>query len=495
MRVSLLMLTLWMIIISCSKKETEVTWTKSFYQIGSQSSPRLADLNQDDILDIVIGAGTSELGFCEQGILALDGATGDTLWTQTTDAQVVGSARFLDMNGDATPDVLIGGRAGTLKALSGIDGQVLWKYEYSYEDHPILQYARYNFYNSSIVPDQDEDGIEDILAINGGNWDAAPHDMSDRWPGVLMLISSARGTILAADTMPDGAESYMSPIYFTQPDDATGYILIGSGGETQSGSLYLTTLDDLKQQELFRAKQLLSEQHHGYIAPPALVDLDQDTYLDILSVSHAGTITATSGKNLATLWSQTFEDSESSTQLTVGHFTGDKTPDVFAIINSGTWPAYTGSREIVLDGETGEIAYADSVGCIIFSNGAAADLNGDGWDEILLSVTDYDCATDFKEISSDSMSNKLMTFNFRDGQVLVIQETPKFKNIFSTPWVGDIDGDKYLDIIHCQYFHFNNIYEFIGSSMSRISTGIRIKKPLRWGAYMGSRYDGIYHER
>lgn len=494
MRVTLLILAVCITIASCAKKETEVTWTKSFYQIGSQSSPRVADLNQDNIMDVIIGAGKSELGFCEQGILAIDGATGETIWTQSTDAQVVGSAQFIDINQDETLDVLIGGRAGNLKALDGMNGKVIWKFEYQYENHPILQFARYNFYNSSIIPDQDNDGIKDILAINGGNWDAAPNDMSDRWPGVLMLISSARGTVLAADTMPDGAESYMSPLYFSQPDDETGYILIGSGGETQSGSLYLTTIDDLKKQQLSKAEQLLSEEHHGYIAPPTLVDLDGDDYLDILSISHAGTITATSGQNLEALWSQKFEGSESSTQLTVGRFTGDDTPDVFAVINIGTWPAYTGSSEIVINGQTGEIVFRDSIGCIVFSSGAAADLNGDGWDEILMSITDYDCHTDFKEISSDSMSNKLMTFNFRNGETQVIQETPKFKNIFSTPWVGDIDGDNYLDIIHCQYFHFNNIYEFIGSSMSRISTGIRVKKPLRWGAYMGSQYDGIYHD-
>ena len=494
MRVTLLILTVYMTVVSCAKKETEVTWTKSFYQIGSQSSPRVIDINHDDIKDVIIGAGKSELGFCEQGILAIDGATGETIWTQTTDAQVVGSAQFIDINQDETPDIVIGGRAGTLKALDGMNGNVIWEYEYQYEDHPILQFARYNFYNSSIVPDQDNDGIKDILAINGGNWDAAPNDMSDRWPGVLMLISSARGTVLAADTMPDGAESYMSPLYFSQHDDPTGYILIGSGGETQSGSLYITTIDDLKDQQLSKAVPLLHEEKHGFIAPPTLVDLDGDDNLDILSISHAGTITAISGDNHAILWSQRFEGSESSTQLTVGRFTGDNTPDVFAIINTGSWPAYTGSREVVLDGETGEVVFTDSIGCIIFSSGVAADLNSDGWDEVVMSITDYACSTDFKEVSSDSMSNKLMTFNFRNGETLVIQETPRFKNIFSTPWVGDMDDDNYLDIIHCQYFHFNNIYEFIGSSMSRISTGIRVKDPLRWGAYMGSQYDGIYHD-
>ena len=69
-----------------------------------------------------------------------------------------------------------------------------------------------------------------------------------------------------------------------------------------------------------------------------------------------------------------------------------------------------------------------------------------------------------------------------------------FKNIFSTPWIGDLDGDGYLDIIYCQYFHYSDLTAFLGMRIKRIDTPVRIKKKVIWGAYMGSKGDGIFDE-
>ena len=61
-----------------------------------------------------------------------------------------------------------------LKAMDGKTGEVLWAYEYQFEDDSILQYARFNFYNGALVADQNNDGLKDLLIINGGNSKAAP---------------------------------------------------------------------------------------------------------------------------------------------------------------------------------------------------------------------------------------------------------------------------------------------------------------------------------
>ena len=43
---------------SCNSKEkSQLVWEANFPIIGSQSSPRAADLNKDGVLDFVIGAG------------------------------------------------------------------------------------------------------------------------------------------------------------------------------------------------------------------------------------------------------------------------------------------------------------------------------------------------------------------------------------------------------------------------------------------------------
>ena len=59
---------------ACEKKQSELVWNQSFFRIGSQSSPRAVDLNQDGVLDIVMGtAGNGEMAPTDQGVLAIDG--------------------------------------------------------------------------------------------------------------------------------------------------------------------------------------------------------------------------------------------------------------------------------------------------------------------------------------------------------------------------------------------------------------------------------------
>src|SRR5215204_5250416 len=90
--------------VCCARPKNEVVWDQNFPVIGSQSSPRAADLNQDGVLDIVMGAGKNEFQSCKQGILALDGKTGDVLWQQEAHDQVYGSATFCDITGDGIKD-------------------------------------------------------------------------------------------------------------------------------------------------------------------------------------------------------------------------------------------------------------------------------------------------------------------------------------------------------------------------------------------------------
>ena len=97
------------LISSCAKKKASVVWQNDLPAIGSQSSPRTADLNGDGVLDIVMGAGANESQETSQGIVAFDGQTGNILWEQAAADQVYGSATFYDVTGDGISDVFIGG--------------------------------------------------------------------------------------------------------------------------------------------------------------------------------------------------------------------------------------------------------------------------------------------------------------------------------------------------------------------------------------------------
>lgn len=492
-RLYFIFLAVCMMLSSCSRKKSELVWDKNLYMIGSQSSPRAADLNEDGVMDIIMGAGKNEYQHSQQGIIALDGKSGELLWQQEAPDQVYGSATLYDITGDGIQDVFIGGRSPHLKALNGKTGEVIWTYQYQYEDHPVLQYARFNFQNSVLVPDQNQDGFQDLLIINGGNPKAKPNTEEDRFPGVLMLFDTKTGYIIAADTMPDGKESYMPPLCLAQPGSEDTAIIFGTGGETIAGNLYMARLSDLVKGKLANAKVIASEEGHGFIAPPSLADISQDGYLDIVAISHGSTVFAIDGKDQQPLWQQRIENTESSNSFAVGYFTDDNVPDFFTFVSRGQWPHSTGSLQIMLDGKDGSIAYLDSMGCTGFSSPVVYDLNKDERDEAIISINEFDCTGGFTERAPSTMENKLLAIDFSKSSVNIIDQMQGFKNIFSTPWIGDLDQDGYLDIVHCQYFNPSaDLIIFMGMRVKRISTPVRVKNPPVWGAYMGSNGDGVF---
>jgi hypothetical protein len=427
-----------------------------------------------------------------QGILALDGKTGSILWQAESQDQVYGSATLFDVTGDGVDDVFIGGRSPHFRALNGKTGKVLWEYKYHYEQDSILKHARFNFNNSVLVPDQNNDGFPELLTVNGGNSLADPYSKANRFPGVMILFDSRTGNIIAADTMPDGGESYMSPLCFAQKDSEYLTIIFGTGGETISGKLYMGTLSDLLQKTLSNAIVIASEEDHGFIAPPVMADITDDGMLDVVAISHGSTVFAIDGKDKNTIWKKKVPGTESSNSFAVGNFTNDEVPDFFTFVSRGQWPNSTGSIQIMLDGKDGQIAFMDSMGCTGFSSPVVYDINRDGIDEAIISINDFDCKLGFTGESPRDMENKLIAIDFKRHSIQTIDQQKGFKNIFSTPLIGDIDDDGYLDIVHCQYFHYGNILNFLGMRIKCIATPIRMKDEVLWGSYMGSRGDGVF---
>jgi outer membrane protein assembly factor BamB len=482
----------------CSSKKARLLWEKNIPVIGSQSSPRTADLDLDGTLDIVIGTGKNEFEQSDQGILAFNGATGDILWQQQAIDQMYGSATFLDVSGDKVPEVFIGGRSKQLMSLEGRSGKLIWTFQYEqYADDPILSLARYNFNNSIVVSDLNGDGLEDLLTVNGGNQSAEPDSEKDRFPGVLMVLDPKTGFVIAADTMPDGKESYMSPVFLRHSPEkdggaASSLVVFGTGGETISGSLFVAHLSSLAEKKLHLAKKIASETGHGFIAPPSIVDITGDGHPDIVAISHASTVFAIDGRSFEPIWRQQIENTECSNSFAVGYFTSDNVPDFFTFVSMGKWPNSTGSVQVLLDGKTGHVVWSDSLGCTGFSSPVASDLNGDGRDEAIISVNDYDCSLGYVGRSPKAIQNRLLVVDFEHGAVSPIDQTAGFKNIFSTPWIGDLDADGNLDLVYCNYYHYSDLLSFLGMRVRRIDLGIKIERPVAWGGYMGTNGDGCF---
>ena len=482
-----------LLLAACTTKKTELTWNKTLNKIGSQSSPKASDLNQDGVLDIIIGAGENEYQASSKGIIALNGVDGQLLWEHPCIDQVYGSATLLDVTNDGIEDVFIGGRSNQFYAINGATGTSIWQWEYDYDNDPVLKHAKYNFQNAVTIPDQNEDGLEDLLVVTGGNAKAEPNSMVNRFPGVLMILSSTDGKVIARDSTPDGMESYMAPLYFEQPDGSQS-IIFATGGETINGSLYRTSLASLKNNDISSAEVIAKDTSgHGFIAPSVAADFNNDDFLDIAAISHGSYIFCIDGKTNKPLWQKNIPGTESSNGFAIGNFSGDDTPDLFTFVSEGVWPESKGSVQIMLDGKTGETLYQNNLGCTGFSSPVIYDINDDGIDEAIISINEYDCDQGFVGSDKLDVTTRLIALDFRTKGVQPIDELKRFKNIFSTPYIGDMDNDGYLDIVHCQYFNPDvDILLFLGMQVKRISTSIKINKPVTWGEYMGPKGKGVF---
>ena len=129
---------------------------------AAQSSPTLADLNQDGFLDVVFGTGYNVAGTGNK-VYALD-RFGKLLpgWPYTTDSGSADAGTFpspavADLLNDGTLKVVIGDGLGRYHAINA-DGSQLW---ITTAVDPQRQYA------SPIVADINGDGILDVIAATG----------------------------------------------------------------------------------------------------------------------------------------------------------------------------------------------------------------------------------------------------------------------------------------------------------------------------------------
>jgi outer membrane protein assembly factor BamB len=462
------------------------SWARSLGGVGIFSSPRVSDLNGDGTGDIIIGVGREEFKPCDSAIIALNGRDGSMLWRVPASDHIFTSAMFKDINNDGVEDVFMAGRSAELNAINGRNGSVLWKFD------PKQGNMRwFNFYNGQFIADRDGDGTEDILIPNGGNVRIAPFETKGRFPGNLVVISGKSGKLLATAQIPDGKETYMSILPHMRKDGDYD-VVFGTGGETIGGSLYLTLLSDIMKGDISKAVLLDRSATKGYIGPPIWADINNDGNDDIIANAVEGKCIAIDGVTHHTIWSVKVEGSEAYSSIAPGYFVGnDKVPDFFMSYAVGQWPDLGWSKQFMIDGATGKIAFTDSLGSYQTSTAVVVDINGDGVDEAIMNVN----VEVVDAINRVAFQNVLMLVDFREGEVLQLGDAFPGSNISSTPWIGDMDSDGLLDILYCHGTNVRKTYSFTGIQVHRIATGVPVKNNIRWGGYMGSQYDGIFRPR
>ena len=460
----------------------QLNWSASIDSVSVLSSPRSVDLNNDGIKDVVIGSGTDS-AYSNYGVVAINGANGQVLWTTPTRDEIFSSAQFLDVNNDAVKDVIIGGRDAQLLAINGVDGSLIWEFYPHFLTHPPADSGYYNFYSSQLIPDITGDNLRDILVTNGGDHQATQFD--PRPPGHLMIIDAMNGSKIAQAVSPDSAEIYCSPVVYDRAGGSSLMVAFGTGGENHGGGFYIANINDVLNNSLANNAILLqSDSSKGFIAPASLADMTNDGISDIIIQSFGGSISAFDGFNFIRLWDNHFPDRESSAAPTLGNFTGgDLIPDVFTVMYRGSTPTYFDYYQIMINGATGQVTWTDSLGDMHFSSSSAFDANGDGRDEVLCSVNEI----------SGSFKHQLKLIDFQNATINNLSSLESGVNLGCTPLIDDLNDDGLLEIVYVYKLDSLNPSAWTGFKMKSLQTSYAVPyRGMAFSSYMGTNFDGHY---
>jgi hypothetical protein len=142
------------------------------------------------------------------------------------------------------------------------------------------------------------------------------------------------------------------------------------------------------------------------------------------------------------------------------------------------------------DGKTGAIQYQDTVPAFQYASAIAADFNGDGIDDVVVNQVEMK-----RKQFETAYYSYMLVFDFKNNKKYSLGDTLPATNLASTPWVGDLDGDKKIDIIYCAVKYHDVVFDLqkpLGLYTVRHKTNIDIKKTIVWGAFMGSDYNNIF---
>jgi hypothetical protein len=116
------------------------------------------------------------------------------------------------------------------------------------------------------------------------------------------------------------------------------------------------------------------------------------------------------------------------------------------------------------------------------------DVDNDGRDEAILNLN----VLVIDQFENKTMQNMNVILDFKTNDLLQPWESYPGSNLASTPWIGDMDHDGFLDIVYGHGTNIKKTYSFDGIRITRVATDIPIKSEIKWGSYMGSNYDGVY---
>ena len=453
------------------------------------SSPTLHDLNGDGVSDIVFGSGyervqirNGEFVFTPEPevsgyVIAVSGATNEILWQVPNPRYAFTSPRFSDLNRDGTADVIMGGREGAFSAFNGKDGALLWRVS---PEAVARSSFPYNFFTPAFIRDANGDGVQDFIAVYGGDDLKKPKE--PRGPSFVTVVSGADGAVLHVYAAPDSGEIYSSPVVYERAD-GTEWLLFGTGGESLGGAAYRVPVTALLDGSFkSKAERLVPRGEKGVIAPPTVVELTGDAEPDIVISAFDGRLIVLDGQTGATLWQRQDRTEEAYHSVAVVRLPPDGRLGFFLSRGVGVFPNYAGTAHRLLNAKDGSAVfeYKD----VYYPAGAplAVDLNGDGFDEPLFFSTKFPNAEGGRIYILEAPSK------------LIGHELPFTSS--STPVAADVRGTGTLELIMTSWKlapgSDSLTWRDLRWQLNRMNLNAKTPSFMAWPGYMGSRTDGRY---
>ncbi|CAL1683905.1 unnamed protein product [Lasius platythorax] len=328
-------------IIPCTSLSSKVLWTRSLPKLTSEAPLRSNDVNFDGIEDIIVGFSTGldtmdapeyicTIYFenqtpCLGGVLALNGKTGDTIWTHWTAHAVFSIDCNVDLTNDKIKDCVISGRGGILQAINGRDGSNIW--EIPIQDTETTKQQRIlDIYDARFITDMDGDGIGDVIASHATQSD---------------------------DVRANTEQLFIAPQIVVQSDGENIFVLATSS-QQEAGGLYIVSQANIFYGDL-QLRKLSHNTGKDALLPPILIDITSDGIEDIIAAMFNSTIMAYNGSTFEPIWNYTVPNSEVISIPIPGYYNDDDIPDFMIKHQIGAgFPTYYYTVATIIDGRNGQ---------------------------------------------------------------------------------------------------------------------------------------------
>lgn len=358
----------------------------------------------------------------------------NSLWSIKTEGEIIATPALGDINGDKVNDVIFANTAGTVRALDGITGKLI--YEVKVTGQVMASIA---------LIDMDNNGKQEVIvATTAGEINVIDDQGRIFWksPDNLKM-----GNIVS------------SPVLGDFNKDGVPDIVVGSE------NMGIVVLEGKRGWMLWNSAKKFTT---ALIATPLITDVNGDGVPDIIAIDHAGNAVALNGTNGWVLWEQKLEGTFVASPALV-RLGSDRFGAAF-ISEDGT--AYLVRRS------NGALVWTYKTQKKTKSSPIAVDINKDSRDDIFFTAgspalvyaidgrsgdkiwSNNQIQTDIDSSPAVIVTDQgppLLVLTLSDGSLTVIDAAKgwivlqdklyKESSLFASPVIGDVGHHKYMDIV------------------------------------------------